>query len=201
MQQIDIPQGTQEWLQQRLGIITASNMHKVLTGGKGKTRRSYMNQLIGEIMSGEPAESFSNAYIERGHALEPEARTLYEIESGNTVVETGFISTGFKEWRIGYSPDGLVGDDGLIEIKTKTAALQVEVLRNQVVPAEHIAQIQTGLFVTGRKWLDFISFCPMLPIFIKRVFTEEEYIRKKIMVESLVFYQEMYAVMEGIKNV
>lgn len=204
MQQIDIEQGTQEWFHERMGIVTASAMHKVLTNGRGSneslTRRGYMNQIIGEIMSGEPVEGFSNAYTNRGHLLEPEARELYEVQTGNEVIETGFITAEFFDYKIGYSPDGLIGDNGLIEIKTKTAALQIDTLRRKEVPAEYMAQIQTGLLVTGREWLDYVSFCPCLPLFIKRVFPDKEY-TTNILDKCTDFYSELQTVLSELKNV
>jgi predicted phage-related endonuclease len=194
MQIINIEQGTQEWFQERMGIITASSMQKVLTNGKGTneslTRRSYMNQLLGEIMSGEPVEGFSNVYTERGHMLEPEARNLYEIQTGFNVIETGFIKSNFNGYSLGYSPDGLINDDGLLEIKTKTAALQIETLRRKEVPTEYIAQIQTGLLVTGRKWLDYVSFCPCLPLFVKRLYPDKSY-QENILEKCNEFYKEL----------
>ena len=182
----DVPQGSDEWLALRAGLITASEMNSVMARGQGKTRLAYMYRLIGERMTGEPTDSFSNKHTERGHEQEPVARELYEIETGNVVRETGFITNH----DIGYSPDGIVGDDGLIEIKSKLPHLQAEVLDSGKVPASHIKQCQCGLWVTERQWLDFISYCPGMPLFIQRVERDEKLIAE---MEAAVyaFYSDM----------
>ena len=168
----DVPQGSDEWLALRAGLITASEMNSVMAKGQDKTRLAYMYRLIGERMTGEPTESFSNKHTERGHEQEPVARELYEIQSGLSVVETGFITNH----GVGYSPDGIVGDDGLIEIKSKLPHLQAEVLDQQKVPSSHIKQCQCGLWVTERDWLDFISYCPGMPLFVQRIERNEDMI-------------------------
>jgi predicted phage-related endonuclease len=101
----------------------------------------------------------------RGKEQEAIARTLYIEHTGNVVEECWFLKNG----NIGYSPDGLIGDEGLLEIKSKLAHLQADILLSGEVPGEHVAQIQGGLLVSGRQWLDFVSFCPGMPLFIKRV--------------------------------
>jgi predicted phage-related endonuclease len=138
--------------------------------GQGKTRKTYMLKLAGEILTGEPQEQFTNVHTERGNELEPEVLELYQIQTGNDVKECGFIKTTSA----GYSPDGLIDDNGLIEIKTRLPHLQIELLLADKVPSEHIAQIQGGLWVSGRDWCDFVSYCPGLPMFIKRVYRDED---------------------------
>ena len=170
MEIINVEQGTPEWFQARAGIPTASNFKLVMAKGQGKTRKTYMLKLAGEILTGEVQEQFSNQHTERGNELEPEALELYELQTGNKVEKCGFI----KAFGAGYSPDGMVGDEGLIEIKTKLSHLQIELLLKDTVPSEHVAQIQGGLWVSGREWCDFVSYCPGLPLFIARVRRDEK---------------------------
>lgn len=188
-----------EWFDIRKGCITASEFKTVLAKGKGgkesKQRRTYMLKLAGEILTGQPAESYTNPYMERGKEIEQEARSLYEFITGNTVEQVGFIKWG----DVGYSPDGLV-DDGLIEIKTKTAHLQLDLLLSNKVPSEHIAQLQGGMWVSDKKWIDFMSYWPGLPPFIKRVERDEIYIsRLKEQVEE--FSKELSNICEKIRTI
>lgn len=177
LQIFDFEQGTPEWKAARLGVITASNFKKVLTKGIGwqesKTRRGYMLELATEIIRGEAASSFGNYHTERGSEYEPVAAELYTLQTGNAIIPCGFIR---NDEGFGYSPDGLVGDDGLIEIKTKLAGLHAAVLLGDTVPKDHVDQVQGGLYVTGRQWVDFVSYCPGLPLFIKRVERDDDYI-------------------------
>jgi putative phage-type endonuclease len=175
----DIEQGTSEWFDIRKGCITASEFHTVMSKGRGsapsKTRRTYMLKLAGEIITGEPQESYSNHHMERGKVMEEEARKMYEIVSGNSVKQVGFIKAADN---LGYSPDGLVEVKGSTEIKTKLPHLQIEVLLADRVPPEHIHQCQGGLWVSGREWIDFVSYWPGLPIFIKRIQRDEKFIKE-----------------------
>ncbi|MDX1902132.1 MAG: YqaJ viral recombinase family protein [Gammaproteobacteria bacterium] len=173
LQIINCTQGEPEWHSARIGCLTASCYSQILAKGKGLTRRSYMMKIAGERITGNAAESYTNPHMERGKEQESAARELYVAQSGLEVIECGFMKRG----NIGYSPDGLIGEDGLLEIKTKLAHLQAEVLLDDKIPSEHIAQIQGGLMVSGRQWLDFVSYCPGMPLFIKRVERDEAYIQ------------------------
>lgn len=174
----NVEQGTPEWKACRIGIPTASEFETVLRksgrgpGGTSKERRTYMLKLIGEALTGEPMESFSNAHMERGKAMEDEARKYYELAVDVTTQRIGFMRRG----RAGASPDSLVGDDGLLEIKTKLPHLQLEVLDAGQVPAEHLPQIQGQLWISGRAWVDFVSYWPGIRPFIKRVHRDDAYI-------------------------
>ncbi len=187
-------QGTPEWLAARCGIATASSFSDVLAKGQGKTRRSYMLKLAAERIRGESADNFSNIYTDRGHEFEDVAKELYTQRTGNQIISYGFMLDTY-----GYSPDGLVGEDGAIEIKTKSGHLQIELLLSGEVPGEHIAQIQGGLMVSGRQWIDFISFCPGLPIFIKRVERNEEYITN-LRIELALFEKELQEIINQIST-
>lgn len=199
MEIINCEQGSFEWHQARLGIITASEMKSVLTKGRGGApslvRQAYMHKLIGELITGDPADSFAGWQTERGHALEPEAREIYASTVDLEVTQIGFIRAN----NVGGSPDALVGEPGLAEIKTRIPHLQVKLLLENEVPEEHKAQIQTNLLVSKREWLDFVSYCPKMPLFIKRVERDEKYI-SMIEFEVAAFYHEMGEAMKRVKE-
>lgn len=158
-----------------MGIPTASAFHSVLAKGAGKVRRKYMLELAGEILTGRPAENFSNVHTERGHLLEDEARDLH-VQPFSKVHKVGFVRRKLPSGHyVGCSPDSLVDSDGMMEIKTKLPHLQLEVLLQGKCPTDHYAQCQGALWVTGRHWLDFVSYWPELPLFTVRVYPDPEY--------------------------
>jgi hypothetical protein len=167
-------QGSPEWFTARLGIPTASCFSTVMAKGEGKTRRTYMLKLVGEVLTGEPMDSFGNVHTERGKEMEPDARNLYAFMRDCEPQVVGFIRNGQK----GCSPDSLVGNDGMVEIKTKLPHLQVDCLLGDRVPPEHKAQCQGALWVAEREWIDFVSYWPTLPLFVTREYRDEEYIAK-----------------------
>lgn len=175
----DIVQGTDEWLQLRRGIITASEIKTLVTPtGKlanNETSRKYLHQILAERVFDASEPSFYNDDMMRGHLLEPFARGIY-AEHFAPVDECGFVTRDYGHYRIGYSPDGLVGDDGLIEIKSRLAKHHIASLLAGDVPAEYVPQIQGGLAVTGREWCDFISYTPGLPFYRCRVHRDESLI-------------------------
>jgi hypothetical protein len=195
LQIFDCLQGSPEWLQCRLGLVTASELKSVMAKGEGKTRAKYMRTLAGEIVRGQPFERYTNDHMDRGHTEEDEARNLYTFITDNEVQQIGFMRRG----RAGYSPDGLVGTAGLVEIKTKLDHLHIECLEADKVPSEHVQQCQGGLWVSGREWLDFVSYCPSLPLFVKRVVRDEAYIAR-IKVEVDDFITELDAKVAKIRN-
>jgi predicted phage-related endonuclease len=137
-----------------------------------------MLKILAERITGELPQNWSNEHTERGHEDEPKARSAYEFVTGNKVQEVGFIIDDVL--RAGYSPDGLVGDKGTIEIKSKLPHLHLDCLLKDKMPAEHVAQVQGGLLVSGREWCDFISYSRgrNLPLFIKRIERDEAMIAK-----------------------
>lgn len=167
-------QGTPEWHAARLGIPTASCFAKVLAKGEGKTRRRYLLDLAAERLTGEVAEGYTNAHMERGHALEDEARQLYAFRHDAEPQRVGFVRCDTH--RAGASPDSLLGDDGVLEIKTRLGALQLDLLESGRLPPEHRAQVQGQLLITGRPWCDFVSYWPRLPLFVTRVERDEKYL-------------------------
>lgn len=172
----DIEQGTPEWLALRLGLITCSEIKTIRADGVGA--QSYVNSLAYERITGESSSVFSgNEWTERGHELETVARDMYEIKTGLTVEEVAFITNhGF-----GYSPDGLVANNGAIEIKAKQPKDQIAILRSNEIPKEHLDQLDGGLLCADLYFIDFVAYCPNLPIFIKRVYREE----RKAQIEKL----------------
>ena len=168
----DCVQGEPEWFECRRGIPTASRFADVLAKGQGITRRKYLLTLAGEAITGECAESFSNAHMERGHVMEADARNLYAFDHDVEPQLVGFMRRG----RAGCSPDSLVGDTGMLEIKSKLPHLQLDVLEKGKLPSEHVAQVQGQLWIAGRDWCDFVSYWPKLPLFVKRVERGEKYI-------------------------
>jgi hypothetical protein len=194
----DCPQGSDEWFRARMGLPTASQFATVMAKGKGggesKTRKAYMHKLAGEILTGEPMDSFSNHHTERGHEMEPEARDLYAFLRDCEPQLVGFIRNGNK----GASPDSLVDDDGAVEIKTKLPHLQIDCLLCGDVPPEHKAQCQGILWVAEREWIDFVSFWPNLPLHVHREHRDEEYIAK-IAAAVDQFNDELAAVVERVR--
>lgn len=169
---IDCEQGGAEWWQARLGLPTASEFSSVMAKGQGKTRRAYMLRLIGERICGEPADTYTNAHMERGKIMEEEARNAYAFMHDVDPVRIGFIRNG----GVGCSPDSLIGDSGLVEIKTKLPHLQIETLLADRLPPDHSAQVYGQLWVAEREWCDFVSYWPKLPLFVKRVYRDEKII-------------------------
>lgn len=184
----DLEQGSPEWIKVRLGIVTISELKNVMAKGDGKVRAKYLRTVVGEKISGLPFERYSNDYMERGHTQEDDARNLYTFITDNVVQRIGFMKRGL----VGYSPDGLIGADGLLEIKTKMAHIHIECLEKDELPTEHRHQCQGGLWLSGRQWLDFVSYSPGLPLFVKRVARDEPYIAR-IKVEVDDFLADMAA--------
>lgn len=198
MEIINCEQGTPEWFAARAGIPTASMFATVMASGKGGgesvTRRKYLYQLAGEIITGEPMESFSNAHMERGKEMEAEARDTYAFIKGVSPEQIGFIRSGDK----GCSPDSLIGDAGMCEIKTKLPHLQIEVLLRGGCPPEHKAQCQGALWVAEREWIDFVSYWPKMPLHVARVVRDEDYI-KELSEAVRIFNEDLAILVEKIR--
>lgn len=174
---IELPgliQGSSEWFDQRRGMVTASVVGQLITASTIKpanndTSRGVIATLTAERITGYTEPSYMNDDMERGVMHEPIARDKYAEHNNVTVAETGFLVRDDWGYQIGYSPDGLVGNDGLIEIKCPRAKTHIRTVIADAVPAHYMAQCQAGLLVSGREWLDFVSFCAGLPLFTKRV--------------------------------
>jgi hypothetical protein len=178
MQIIDCEQGTVEWFRARAGMPTASEFHTVMAkgrdGGSSVTRRTYMLKLAGEILTGEPMESYSNGHMERGKVMEDEARNFYSFMTDEEPQRVGFVVNGPK----GCSPDSFIGANGMLEVKTKLPHLMIECLLKDEFPSEHKAQCQGALWVAEREWIDIAVYWPNLPLFVKRAHRDEDYIKK-----------------------
>lgn len=130
---------------------------------------SLVNTLAAERITGHVEETFTSADMWRGVLAEPFARAKYAESKGVEVVEVGFMVREYGGFQLGYSPDGLVGDDGLIEIKAPRQKNHLETVIGGEVPTRYMAQCQAGLLVSGREWLDFIPYCGGMPLWVKRV--------------------------------
>jgi len=196
VQIIDCQQGEPAWFQARLGIPTASEFSTVMAKGEGKTRKKYMLELAGEILTGEPRETYTNQHMERGKIMEDEARDLYAFLKNCEPQRVGFIRNG----NAGCSPDSLIGDAGGLEIKTALAHIQIDRLMKNELPPEHKAQVQGSIWIAEREWWDFSSYCnPKLPLFVKFVQRDNGYIAN-LKGEVDRFNDELQAVVERIRN-
>lgn len=158
-------QRTAEWFAERAGKVTASRIADVMAktkSGYGAGRANYMADLIAERLTGEAKQGFSNAAMQWGTDTEPQARAMYELETGLTVTETGFVPHPKIEGT-GASPDGLVGEDGLVEIKCPNTATHIDTLRGSKIDRKYLLQMHWQMICTGREWCDFVSFDPRLP--------------------------------------
>ncbi len=176
MKILEAEQGTQEWLDARLGRPSASQFHKLITSsGKPSTQAdSYINTMIAERLMGYSEPVYVTDAMQRGTDLEPEARELYEFISDVKVQEVGFILDNSGEF--GCSPDGLIGEEGGLEIKCPAPHNHIAWSRKGVCPAKHYAQVQGCMYITERKWWDFMSYHPDMKPFIVRVERDEEFI-------------------------
>ncbi len=171
----ELVQGSPEWFAIRLGKVTASRVSDVIAKTKtgwGASRANYAAQLVAERLTGNPVESYTNAAMQWGTDTEPQARAAYEFTTDETVMQIGFADHP-RIKMTGASPDGLVGDKGLIEIKCPNTATHIETLLSKEVPPKHVPQIQWQLACTGRFWCDFVCFDPRMPesmrLFVQRI--------------------------------
>ena len=177
-------QRTDEWFAARLGKVTASRVADLMEttkSGYAASRDNLMAQLIVERLTGQKQESYSNASMQWGTEQEPFARAAYEIATGTMVDECGFVPHPTIDGS-GASPDGLVGHDGLVEIKCPNTAGMIEALLTQTVPGKYNIQMQMQMACTSRQWCDYVVFDPRMPakaqLFIKRVPRDPAFIQK-----------------------
>jgi len=175
-----IEQGTEAWKAQRLGKVTASRVADIAAKtktGYSTSRANYAAQLVCERLTGTAAENYTNAAMAWGTEKEPEARAAYEFMRNVDVVAAGFVDHP-KIPMTGASPDGYVGEDGLIEIKCPISATHIETLLTGKVPDKYVVQMLWQMSATGRAWADYVSFDPRLPahlqLFVKRVHRDEK---------------------------
>jgi hypothetical protein len=175
----DLEQRSPEWYAARCGIVTASAVGKLITPKTVKPAanddsRALATLLASERVTGYVEDTYTSSDMWRGIVAEPFARDLYSKHYA-PADECGFMVRQFDGFRIGYSPDGLVGDDGLLEIKAPRQKTHLATIVADQVPLYHMAQLQTGLLVSGRKWIDFVSFCGGMPLWVRRVTPDERW--------------------------
>jgi putative phage-type endonuclease len=176
MRIVNIEQGTQEWLDTRKGLVTGSRFKDVITPAKAelsKSSKMYMYELVAERM-GATVNFYQNEHMQRGNELEPDARTAYEFVKDAVVEQVGICIHDNE--MVGVSPDGLIGEDGGLEIKCPKETTHISYLDSGEMPLIYKPQVQGSMWVTGRKWWDFMSYHPDLPPLIVRVFRDEDYI-------------------------
>jgi len=198
-------QGSESWLQSRAGVVTASCYSKVMSKGRGsapsKTRETYMIEKATEILTGKAiVGGFKSDAMQHGNDTEDEARKFYQMISGNTVEEVGLIYLDELR-RVGASVDGLVGGEGLVEIKCPTLPVHVRYLMAGVMPAEYIKQVQGQMWVTDRQWCDFISYNADSHKmgFLIRVERDEEFI-KTISTAVCSFIDDLEVLVETLRK-
>ena len=199
-------QGTDAWKLARCGVITATRMKDVLStikSGESASRRNCRAEMICEILTDEPADDiYVTPAMLRGKELEGEARRAYEMATLQTVTQVDFILHPTND-RIGCSPDGLVSGEGMVEIKCPNTATHLEYINMGVAPAEYRKQMNTQMLCAGRKWVDFVSYDPRLPVeyqlFIIRFHRDE---RELILMEAaaIEFLREVDAQIAGLKD-
>jgi len=177
-------QRTEDWYAARLGKVTASRVADVVAktkSGPSASRSNYMAELICERLTGRQGDNYQNAAMVWGTETEPKARAAYEAETGSLVEGVGFVPHPTITMS-GASPDGLVGDDGLVEIKCPNTATHIDTILSETVPGKYITQMQWQMACTGRKWCDFISYDPRVPekmqLWVKRVERDDKRIEE-----------------------
>ena len=168
--------GSEEWHRERLGCATASRFSDALAGGKGITRRAYMVELASGRLSGVVPAGYSNANMLAGIEKEPLAKAAYEAETGALLESVGFIRHPTRV--CGCSPDGLIDHDGMVQVKCPLPHTHLEYILENRLPPAYATQVYGELWITGRTWSDFVSWCPEMPpnlqLFIYRVQRDED---------------------------
>jgi len=202
----EYPQGSDEWQAIRAGKVTASKitdiMAKLKSGKPSAGRTTYMGQLIVERLTGVKSDSFSNAAMQWGIETEPQARAAYEFLNDVEVEQIAFMDHALIS-QAGMSPDGLVGDDGMLEIKCPNTATHIDMLISQKIPKKYIDQMQWQMACSSRKWCDFMSFDPRMPErlnkLIIRIERDDAYI-EEMAVEVIKFNEEINDKLKILEN-
>lgn len=201
-----VQQGSSEWHQIRLGKVTASRVADIVSktkSGYSTSRANYAAQLICERLTGVPTETFTNAAMLWGVEMEPEARSAYEFNRAAKVEQVAFVPHPTIA-DAGCSPDGLVGDDGLVEIKAPMTATHIETLKGRSVPTKYVTQVQWQMACTGRQWTDFVSYDPRMPeamqFFCIRVHRVPEII-EELEREVIAFLNEIRATIDTLQKI
>jgi putative phage-type endonuclease len=203
----EVTQGTEAWHQQRMGKATASRISDIVAKtktGYSTSRANYMAQLVVERMTNQVAESYSNAAMEHGITFEPFARAAYELKTGNMVDQVGAIDHP-RIAMSAASPDGLVGDDGCLEIKCPNTATHIDTLLGDEPAKKYYDQMQWQMVCANRSWCDFVSFDPRMPshlqLFVKRIERNDLYIAEleKEVVQFLIEVEDKVKKLNEIK--
>lgn len=200
-----IEQGSPEWFATRVGKLTASRMADAMAKiktGYGASRANLLAEIVVERLTGQKTEGFTSAAMQHGIDTEPRARAAYEFHTDNTVELVGFVDHP-RIAMFGASPDGLIGDNGLLEIKCPGSAAHIDVLQRGVIPGKYQTQMATQLACTGREWVDFVSFDPRLPeamrLFVRRFYRDAAQI-EEIEREAETFLAEVDDTIKRLRN-
>lgn len=192
-------QGSEEWHAARCGLLTASEVKNIITPAKlqyasNDKERAHLYEILAQRITKYVEPTYIGGDMLRGLEDEVDARAIYDENYGD-VTECGFITRDFGAFTLGYSPDGLVGEAGLIEVKSRRQKYQIETILADEVPQEYMLQIQTGLLVSGRQWLDFVSYSAGLPMFTKRV-APDAAIQDAILSAATKFHEKLEAMLK-----
>lgn len=175
---MNAPQGSEAWALARCGRATSSEFSSILAKGEGKMRAAYLIRVVAERLTGKPVDTYHNGHMERGQEQETWARMAYQARTGLLVEESEFIP--HPKLQTGCSPDGLIGEDGGLELKSVIPTVHVETMLRGAYPPKHRAQIMGNLWLADRQWWDFCSYCPDMPphlqVYIFRVERDAKYI-------------------------
>ena len=196
MQIFDFEQRSEDWFKIRSGVPSASEFSNIVQsdGSPSKSRTKYLYKLVGEKLGALPEESYTNKAIENGILREADAREMYSRDV-KPVVQVGFC---IHDEGYGCSPDGLVEEDGVIEIKCPILSTHIEYLIKQKLPTDYVQQVQGQLLVTGRKYNDFISYYPGLKPLVVRCYRDEVFI-SRLRAELLKFISELNELTEKLR--
>jgi putative phage-type endonuclease len=200
-----VEQRSEEWFKTRLGKVTGSQVSAVLAKRDSATRANYLSELVVERLTGQQQEFYMNDAMQWGTDTEPQARMAYEAFKNVLVDELGFCDHP-SIVNFGVSPDGLVGDDGLIEIKCPNSKTHIDTVLSKKAPTKYIPQMMAQMACTGRKWCDFVSFDPRLPedlqLFVVRVDRDDQYIAnlEKEVSAFLAEVEETIIKLKGVRN-
>jgi putative phage-type endonuclease len=205
MSDAELVQGSEEWRRARVGSLGGSRMQEAIARtktGYGASRANLMAELICEQLTGQPADKFITQAMQHGTDTEPEARNAYAFYSGNTVDQVGLIRHPAIEGSHS-SPDGLIGEDGCLELKCPQPAAHLETLLGQEIPVRYVTQMMWLMAVTGRQWCDYASYNPSFPehmrLFVKRVKRDDRLIAE-LETEVAAFLQELAAKLAQLES-
>lgn len=190
----DLIQGTDEWFAARCGLLTASEMKFIITPKKlqyaeNDKEKAHLYELVAQRINNYVEPHYISDDMMRGRDDEVDAKVEYEKAYGR-VQDVGFITNDRWGFTLGYSPDGLVGDDGLIECKGRRQKFQAETILNAALPDDFMIQVQTGLLVSERKWCDFISYSGGMPMLTLRI-PADFVVQEAIVTAAIKFHEKM----------